>query len=280
VSCRACHGPFPGQRAKFKGLAFGRCMDCHNDAHLGQFAKAKPDCERCHVVDGFVPARFENEQHKDTRFVLEGAHQAVACTRCHPHDLHPPAQARRARSVRPERFSLAAFKLPSKGEKCESCHSDPHGGQFRDRGCVSCHGTVSFHDVKFDHQKDTRFPLTGRHAGTACASCHKPTKGLVRYKPLPTACDGCHADVHVGQLAGDCARCHGTEDFKRTLFNHNDTRFTAFALEGKHADAACAKCHPMVTAAGQKTRRYKPLPTECESCHTDAHHGAFQGFEP
>jgi hypothetical protein len=107
---------------------------------------------------------------------------------------------------------------------------------------------------------------------------------MVRYRPLETACAGCHADPHAGQLAAggrtDCARCHGAEDWKKTRFAHAPP-FTTYQLEGKHARVACEKCHPAVPVGrGVEVRRYKPLPTACEACHQDFHHGAMRGVEP
>ena len=79
----------------------------------------------------------------------------------------------------------------------------------------------------------------------------------------------------------DCDFCHKTEDFKHTVFNHNDRRFTTYALDGKHVKVACASCHPKVTVAeGVTTVRYRPVPRTCEDCHVDFHHGQFRGFEP
>jgi hypothetical protein len=303
VPCQSCHGPFPGQPAKFKGLAFGACTDCHQDAHFGQIkptppAKA-PACDRCHTVNGFVPVRFELEQHATTHFPLEGAHASVACRECHPLDgrlatqssagAHKPPAHRARRAL----FSLAVLRPAKSPLDCAGCHEDVHRAQFsreeKPTECSTCHKTTSFSDLKFDHDKQSRFPLTGKHAQTACGGCHKPEKpragaAFVRYRPLASACGGCHTDVHQGQFlsAGrDCDFCHETKDFKHTLFDHNQRRFTSFALEGKHAAVKCSGCHPEVHVTESiSTVRYRPLPRACEDCHVDFHHGAFRGFEP
>ena len=81
--------------------------------------------------------------------------------------------------------------------------------------------------------------------------------------------------------ARDCDFCHQTVDFKQTTFDHNDRRFTTFAVDGKHEKVKCAGCHPTVRVADDvKTVRYRPVPRACEDCHVDFHHGAFRGFEP
>jgi hypothetical protein len=298
VRCEACHGPWGGAKAVFKGMKFDRCIDCHMDAHLGQVAfaaGAAPTCERCHSVAGFEPVRFELEDHEKLAYRLEGAHRAVACAACHPKDPRlqgkvPAAVAARLEAQgRPVKPSLALLKIP-RANDCRTCHRDPHAGQFKARidaeGCAACHGLDSFKKARFDHAKDSRFPLLGKHATAACGSCHKPGEGgVVRYKPLAPACAACHADPHAGQLAQagkgtDCARCHDNASWKEKLrFDHQ--RDTRFKLEGKHKPLACEKCHQPVTVGKDVVvKRYKPLPLACEGCHADFHKGAFKGYQP
>ncbi len=299
VRCDACHGPSPGRKAVFRGLAFARCTDCHFDAHLGQLhavAATAPSstCDRCHGVEGWTPVRFELEDHQRLAYPLEGAHRAVACESCHPKDprlaarLPAADRARLASRGRDAKPSLVLLRLPQAPKDCRACHRDPHAGQLQARtekdGCTACHGLESWRKVRFDHARDSRFRLDGKHLTAACGSCHRPDGGTVRYEPLPLACAGCHADVHAGQLAlkgqTDCARCHGTASFKEGVrFDH--ARDSRFKLEGKHRPLACDKCHGVVAVAkGVEVRRYRPLPVACEGCHADFHKGALRGYEP
>ena len=246
VACRNCHGPFPGQPARFKGLAFAHCSDCHEDSHMGQL-RAKPPakvvaCEGCHTVNAFVPARFELEQHQTTKFPLDGAHAAVACRGCHPID--PSLAARIPAAVRlrlhahkrPERFSFALLHPKKTPLACNGCHEDVHRGQFteatlgrkgeslrivenaggrvegaRERDvCTTCHQTTSFADLTFNHDKDSRFPLTGKHATTPCGGCHRPQRvangpPVVRYKPLDVALRQLPHRLSPGAIPG-CGR--------------------------------------------------------------------------
>jgi hypothetical protein len=48
------------------------------------------------------------------------------------------------------------------------------------------------------------------------------------------------------------------------LFDHNQT---AFPLDGKHKNVACAKCHPPIHTAQLTYTRYKLKSITCESCH-------------
>jgi len=299
VACDACHSQGKGTRAKFRGIPFAACTDCHADAHVGQLGQTLQAiaCDRCHTVDGFLPARYEIEDHLKARYQLEGAHRAVACERCHRHDSRlaerVPAQVRldTERRHRKVLVSPALLTLGAPGARCEACHADVHGGQFNGRsgGCAACHTVAAFTELRFDHRQ-TRFPLTGKHAQAACGSCHRasdnPRERPVRYRPLETTCVGCHADPHAGQFASrqqaasDCGHCHGTESWRKLVFVH-EPPFTSFRLEGKHAKAKCTSCHLQVAVGdGITVVRYKPLPTACEACHVDFHRGAFRGFEP
>jgi hypothetical protein len=306
VRCEACHPASPATgKPVYKGIAFAQCADCHADAHAGQLAAARAPpgtatpapgaCDRCHAVQGWLPVRFELADHDATQYRLEGAHRAVACALCHPKDPRlavkaPAAQkADLARKGRKLAVSLALLDVP-RASDCRTCHRDPHAGQLdpraKEKGCAACHGLESFRKVRFDHQQDARFPLTGKHEKAACASCHRPdAQGVVRYRPLPLACAGCHADVHAGQLAvkaqgTDCARCHETSSWKEPLRFRHEKPFTSFELTGKHRKVECAKCHGVVRVAGVEVRRYRPVPTACEGCHADFHQGAFRGYLP
>jgi hypothetical protein len=190
---------------------------------------------------------------------------------------------------RPVRVSLVRFE-PVNPADCSACHRDPHAGQFDRRvkaeGCTACHGMTSFRQVRFDHSVDAAFPLTGRHAQVACASCHRPDgAGVVRYAPLASACGSCHADPHAGQFAAagegtDCSRCHDLGGWKDLGKFVHAPPFTSFRLTGKHQGLACEKCHPGVQVAGTTVRKYRAVPTRCQGCHEDFHKGAFRGFVP
>jgi len=295
VACKSCHGPFPGSRVVFKGLAFDSCTSCHVDAHLSQLGKPGDPgaaCDRCHTVQGFRPARYEVQDH--TSWPLHGAHEAVACLLCHHADPKLEGRAVLVRAWiekrgRKDGISLTQFHPPGDTSRCDACHADPHGGQFQQRvrkaGCSDCHQVVAWAEVRFDHDRETRFPLTGGHAGRTCASCHVPdAAGMVRYTGLPVACASCHADAHAGQFAPprggptECARCHSTAGWTPTSFEHRPP-FTTFELQGKHASVACAGCHREVpVAAGVRAKRYRGIPSTCEGCHVDVHRGAFRGF--
>jgi hypothetical protein len=298
VPCRSCHGPSRGEKkAVFKGMAFDQCTACHVDAHLSQFGRmsdATAACDRCHTVQGFRPARYEAQDHKS--WPLLGAHEAVACARCHRPDARLESRAAPVRAFieqrgRKDAISLVQFRPSGEVSRCEACHADPHGGQFRERiaqgGCEGCHEVGSWNRIRFDHDRETAFPLTGGHANRACAACHAADeRGAVRYRQVSRTCASCHADVHAGQFAGrrgepaDCTRCHSTAAWARTSFEHRPP-FTSFELQGRHESVSCAGCHREIdVGGGVRVTRYRGLPVTCEGCHVDVHRGTFQGFTP
>ncbi|MEL6547716.1 MAG: hypothetical protein AAFQ82_24035, partial [Myxococcota bacterium] len=78
--------------------------------------------------------------------------------------------------------------------------------------CAHCHQTESFAATLFDHNDPaySDYPLEGRHRGVACEECHGTVElktengplGVVRYRPVPKTCTGCHSDYHNGALRG------------------------------------------------------------------------------
>jgi hypothetical protein len=263
VACSRCH-----TGSGFRGIAYGKCSDCHrNDPHRPSLGA---DCQRCHSETSWTETRFD---HRATRFPLLGKHQGVACSRCH----------------QGEGFRGIAYA------RCSDCHQkDPHFGQFVD-DCGSCHRVESFESATFDHAPGgkSRFPLTGRHQTLACSQCHREEKesvfpkGMataVRYRPLETACKGCHQDVHYGQLGKNCESCHGTESFHSEHLDFVHDRDTRFPLRGRHARVPCADCHRPEQAQFPDgpglAVRYKPIDL-CSACHQNVHAEAtWKGARP
>ncbi len=269
VECGKCHIP-AGKNTIYK-VKFAACTDCHKDAHDGQFAAAPYEnkCESCHTVQDFHRSTFTIAKHRNTRFVLTGAHAAVPCSDC-----HKTGAAGRTDKVLPFHFADMS---------CTACHADPHHGDFKDRmaqrrangtllGCEACHDTRSWANISgFDHSK-TKFPLLGAHRAAKCGDCHKAPVGAtqVQFKGTSQNCEDCHKDAHAGQFAKSgktpCADCHNSQRWVPSTFNH-DTR-THFPLQGGHANVACDKCHKeSVLVGGKAVVIYKRVPSKCSDCH-------------
>lgn len=231
LRCESCH------EAGVKYRKAPRlCFDCHkgNEPHKRQLGES---CERCH---GEVSWRSVKPfDHSKTTFPLSSAHTSVACQACH-----------------------TAEHYKGVSTVCSVCHQlqDVHQGRYGAK-CETCHQSVKWDAIRFDHDRQTKFPLRGGHAKAKCDSCH--TGDLYRDK-LATACVACHKkdDPHKGQLGTSCEKCHGETGWRqRVAFDHD---LTHFPLIGQHTLAPCEACH--------RTPSFKDTSTKCASCHKDTRH--------
>ncbi len=222
-----------------------KCVACHakDDVHkLGLGDK----CESCHNEKAWKQAlRFDHD--RDSPFPLRDAHRKAKCETCHK-DAGISSQKPNAR-----RFSE---KPPT---SCFGCHARDdqakgHRGRYGDK-CQTCHIERSFGIISFDHGRDTRYALRGKHLPVKCDTCH--TGSLYRDK-LESQCYSCHVgdDRHSGQLGRDCAVCHGETRWQESSFDHGQS---VFPLRDRHANLDCKKCH--ASAA------FKDAKSECVSCH-------------
>lgn len=184
LACAACHknalnDPLPRD-----------CGTCHQDSdpHRGQLGT---ECENCHVATEWSGKLWFD--HDITSFPLIGEHANVACGDCH---------------------ESAAFRDAE--PLCTSCHldDDPHLGGLGTQ-CENCHNPASWHAWLFDHDNDTRFPLTGAHVSITCNACH--LAGGDQPDGPAQQCVSCHRrdDRHNGRFGDQCDTCHSTETFTR-----------------------------------------------------------------
>ncbi len=254
--CASCHKPF--DKAAQRGL----CLDCHKPiaadvgARLG-FHGRQPTiattqaCSSCHTdhagrAANIIKLESETFDHDLTDFPLSGGHIKPVCEACH----------QKGRKFRDAPIA------------CIGCHQkdDVHKGSLG-ADCSTCHSAKSWKSISFDHDRDTKYPLTGKHRKVKCAECHRAD---TKVHPTPTTCLACHEakDPHKGNLGPDCQACHVTRNWKKVTFDHGQS---AFPLLGMHAKAKCADCH--------KTSEYKKTPMTCISCHEDKHHQGRLGSE-
>lgn len=279
VNCEKCHQPDIRKKAVYKNMKYGECAECHKDIHDGQFTTRadKGKCESCHSTKGFTPSLFSIDRHDQLKFRLGGAHTAVPCDQCHIKSSAYAFNKKHGSTISPE-DSIVVFRFT--GMACINCHSDIHSGQFKDKierlGCEACHQPESWNTLIFDHNKDSAFPLKGKHAKVTCDECHRSSTGRkqdVKYKGLMTACEACHSDFHFGQFAGSdkgtaCDRCHNESGFKPVTFDH--TVQSRFSLTGAHEKVECVKCHrTVILNNGVSTVVYRPIDTKCSSCHAN-----------
>lgn len=186
AACSDCHGE------KLTSKLPVACISCHEkqDSHNGQLGK---DCAACHKT-----ATWRDDvtfDHALTNYPLAGQHAAVACKSCH---------------------KSAAFKDAK--STCFACHEagDVHEGRFASK-CETCHSVSGWRSVVFDHDRDTKYKLTGKHIKVGCNGCH--TQKNAASAKVATDCNSCHKrdDIHRGAFGKDCGQCHNTTTFKSAI---------------------------------------------------------------
>lgn len=182
VRCETCH-----TGALYKDKLATACVSCHkqDDVHKGQLGSR---CETCHNETNW--RQKVSFDHDLSRFPLIGLHATVACEACH---------------------TTQSFKGAPR--TCNACHQDAfHEGRLGP-ACDRCHNPNGWPLHRFDHSKDTSFPLTGRHTGASCHACHETRNA--ESAELPADCYSCHEvdDKHRGAFGRACETCHSTAGF-------------------------------------------------------------------
>ena len=266
LDCEACHRPAAQGQMQFVGTR-AECIACHEaDFRAARNPDHTPfpqDCMSCHSTLGWNSARFD---HARTSFPLTGAHTRAACASCQGDGVYA-----------------------GKNTACVSCHRPDYDGTTNPNhaaagystSCQTCHNTTAWAGAGFDHNQ-TAFPLTGAHAGAACASCH----GDGVYAGKSTACASCHQSNYDGTTdpqhaaAGfplTCGTCHNTTSWSGARFTSHDASFFPI-YSGTHSGrwSNCSTCHTTNTNYANFT---------CFSCHphddqatTTLKHSAVSGF--
>jgi len=278
--------------------AVADCESCHRNSDRQEFAGTPTDCESCHME---ALARATDPDHKQAgfpsdcqmchragfgswnqttyvhpaSFPLTGQHKNIDCSQCHGND----------------------FTGTSTG--CYDCHQAEYTSTTNPNHvqssfaitCQDCHNTTAWIPGSFDHNQTT-FPLTGRHVGISCMSCH-----ATQFAGTRSNCYACHQtdydnttdpDHLAAAFSTDCASCHSTLGWSGTSWNHDASYFPIYS--GAHRDKwnTCNECHttPSDFSAFDCTschahnqtemndkhsgvNNYQYLSTACYNCHPD-----------
>ncbi len=219
VTCERCHA---GMK-KFRVLT--TCAACHADPHKGQFGTSTA-CQTCHQSEDWKGVNLLFRHDANSRFPLTGKHQEAVCAACHKEGQFRGTPTR-----------------------CASCHPNPHLGRYAET-CEECHSTAGFcgEALKFDHNLQTRFPLTGLHATRDCTKCHADRSFSVR----GATCDTCHADSE-GFYAG-------------TLL----TKIVPGKPDPMHGSVKCTDCHKSTDPKADPVL----IRPRCIACH-NPHYGNY-----
>jgi hypothetical protein len=238
--CITCHK----KDKKYREVS-STCIACHkeDDAHKNKLGEK---CGSCHNSKSWTSEQFD---HDKTDFKLNHAHQKVACDLCHVENQYKDTP-----------------------KKCFSCHTikDVHQNRFGNQ-CQDCHNEKKWSESKFDHDKDTKYRLKGKHRSLTCHSCHTiedRKKNKSKKQKQNRDCNSCHLldDTHKGKNGDKCDQCHEEQSWLKSSFDHDEK--TEFALKGAHKKASCQACH-------QSDEKDKKTDKACYSCHRheDVHEG-------
>ncbi len=267
--CTACH-------AYWERLPSDKCISCHTEIaqtqenKIGYHGSLTGSCRTCHKdhlgADADIrPLDQDSFNHQLARYPLQGKHAQIDCEAC-----HAVLSANTSTGFR-IKYREIAFQT------CDVCHPNIHEtNDYSD--CLRCHDQEGWNgkNLRFVHNRDSSYLLTGKHIDASCDDCHPRTcdpneNPAIVYIETPLECIGCHEDPHADQLGKNCASCHDEQSWGnwRRLFTHNSK--DTYKLDALHADRDCFTCH-----TGSSKERYRPLPNTCEGCHKDVEQ-AFSG---
>ena len=234
ANCTTCHvhGKKYREAPKY-------CVECHEkgDVHEGRLGEK---CTDCHDERSWSKQEFD---HDSTNFALLGKHAEMDCNSCHVNQQYKD--------------------IP---RECHVCHqlNDVHAGRYGLK-CNDCHSETGWDRTRFDHDRDTEYPLEGKHREVKCDVCHT---GKLHKKKLDTECVSCHRgdDEHSGRYGRKCQSCHKPRGWGKLELDHDGD--TEFPLRGRHQEVRCASCH-----RGEVYT--EKLAMDCFSCHgpDDVHKG-------
>jgi len=183
------------------------------------------------------------------------------CLDCHDHrDLRKRIRAGEGYHASPK----------ARRYQCENCHLEHRGRSFDIMGWDAVGGRKGF------NHSLAGWKLRGKHAAAECDDCHKRRnrQGLRVYLGESRVCGNCHSGDQPHGFSSKrmiaCDLCHtenaGKPGRSPLKFDHNARGKASMALEGRHAELACTKCHEKARFdLGMKDS------SDCAHCHESTH---------
>jgi len=296
VECAKCHKDVDVEAVKKDQHRYGGltrdCVSCHKDPHEGRMALG---CADCHEQTDWKRTAYPGH---DRMLALVGPHAGRDCRVCH------------AKEAKQSLENAGRSKAPVVRE-CRDCHESPHSPKFvaasaffatttEGQSCAQCHKAdqMKFREpgltlTAAEHAR-SGFPIDAPHDSVKCEQCHAPADGKWKERfpgRREDDCASCHKDPHGGQFktgpfaAGGCVACHDRVRFKPNAFTVARHAQAALPLTGRHAEVECNACHRIPKTKGARQvvdgkpvdppRVFRGMPSECDSCHSDAHSGRF-----
>ena len=257
-ACIGCHANIQEQRRINTGLhgdldqaLFNDCSQCHVE-HVGGAVELVS--QQSFALAGVAEVQAYDHHHTES-FDLNGAHESLACQRCHTLALAASLNEGQTRFL-------------GLNQQCTTCHDDPHAGELPN--CSECHGQQQpFPEAPlFDHSS---FALEGGHNISDCRQCHEDTL----YAQASPECSSCHSDDFDATSNPDhatigfgpsCSECHSIDTWSATSFEHP----ASFPLVDSHANLECSSCH--LAEQGDLERL---ADATCATCHDSPHSDTF-----
>ncbi len=214
------------------------------------------------------PAGSSGAQH--AFFPLIGQHAILLCNTCHN-----------------------AGKYLGMPDTCAQCHAQEIPKAHYTGNCISCHTSVSWADVTFDHAVAAANDCQACHADKApgnhytgqCSTCHNTTDWkLVSFNHDAQGavdCANCHTkNVPANHYAGQCSTCHDTNNWASARIDHSpgSNCLTCHQSDkpANHYAGVCSNCHSTQSWSGATPTHEGQ--TDCASCHAkDAPAGHYAG---
>ena len=256
LTCGRCHIPGGGLRFPTPSSPED-CISCHQADYQGEHGGSgyPTTCLTCHNLWSWEGADDDHAQLSGG-FVLDGAHDGMACTNCHTPDGH------------------GTLFSPAGSQDCMACHQADyqreHVGSGYPADCATCHTTSGWDGARADHATlSGGYLLEGAHETMVCTNCHTPDgHGHLLSPAGPQDCVACHQADYQREHSGSgypstCATCHTTVSWPGVQVDHAALS-NGYVLEGAHGVLACASCH---TADGSGTLFNPTGPDDCVACH-------------